>query len=150
MADWNAALDAANFWANHQIDWHQTDWSGGRSYYHLDQWAGRGWPGQTTGNQWFGYWESATRRTEFVYYGGTYNDWNGLVSYAEQNLRGVSTSRAFSSGNGRTAPYVEYDIDYYGAARSSRNARRIVRNPLTGNVVATFDHYQSFEYLGHF
>jgi hypothetical protein len=150
QANWNEALEAADFWANHTIDFNAVNWSGGRSYYHLDNVAGRGWPGQNTGNQWFGYWEPYLHHTEFVYYGGRYNDYNGLLAYHEQNTLGVSSSQAFSTGNGRTAPYVEYDMDYYSAARSSRNARRIVRNPNTGNTYVTYDHYQSFYYLGRY
>lgn len=154
-ADWNAALEAADFWANHQIDWMATNWSGGRSYYHLNDDAGRGWPGQRYGNQWFGYWEPSVHRTQFIYYGGVYNDWNGNLSWFEQTAHGGTTSNSYSTYRDRfgithNAPYVEYDIDYYGAARTQRNARRIIRNPNTGNVFATFDHYQSFEYLGRF
>lgn len=149
VGDWNAAVETANFWSDHQIDFAAVDWSNAQSYYHLDYWQGHGWPGQTTGNQWFGYWENGVG-TRFVYYGGTYNDYNGLLSNFEQNSHGATSSQAFSTGNGRTAPYVEYDMDYYTAARSSRNARRIVRNPNTGNVYATFDHYNSFYYLGRY
>ena len=31
-----------------------------------------------------------------------------------------------------------------------RDAGRLVRNPNSGNVYVTFDHYQSFNYLGRF
>ncbi|MET9080716.1 ribonuclease domain-containing protein [Streptomyces sp. NPDC004237] len=148
-ADWNAAVEAADFWANHMIDWNQVDYSHGHAYYHLDPWAGRGWPGASSGNQWFGYWDSNTHSTNFIYYGGRFNDYSQDLSWQEQHAQGVSSSRAYSTGNGRLSPYVEYDIDYYRSASSSRNARRIVRNTLTGNVYATFDHYQTFDYIGH-
>ncbi|MDW8805804.1 ribonuclease domain-containing protein [Streptomyces scabiei] len=144
--EWNAAVEAADFWANHSIDFNQVDWSNARSYYHLDDWAGRGWPAASFGNQWFGYWHPG-QGTRFVYYGGTYHDWDGALAGLEQ-FEGESSRNAFSSGNGRTSPYVEYDIDYYGSARSSRNARRIVRNSRTGRVYVTFDHYRSFTYMG--
>lgn len=149
VQEWNAALEAADFWANHTPDWHTLNYYRLRSYIHLDNVAGRGWPGQGSGNRWFGYWEPSIQRTQFIYYGGVYNDWNGLLSNYEHQL-GRSGSQAYSSGNGRTAPYVEYDIDYYGAPNTQRNARRIVRNPLTGDTFATFDHYQSFEYMGRY
>ncbi|MGW1783671.1 hypothetical protein ACWCQQ_31760 [Streptomyces sp. NPDC002143] len=148
VGDWNAALQAADFWANHSIDFNQVDYYNARSYYHLDFWNGRGWPSQSFGNQWFGYWEPG-HGTQFVYYGGRYNDWGGDISLIETYHGGTSTT-AFSSGNGRTAPYVEYDIDYYAAPGTARNARRIIRNPNTRNVYVTFDHYQSFFYLGRF
>ncbi|WP_327313500.1 ribonuclease domain-containing protein [Streptomyces sp. NBC_01235] len=148
-ADWNAANQAADFWANHTIDFHAVNYSGGRSYYHLDQWAGRGWPGQATGGQWFGYWEPSLHRTQFVYYGGRFNDNGGNLANHEQNFLHVSASRAFSTGNGRTAPYVEYDLDYHNVVDNrARGQRRIVRNPNTGNTYVTYDHYQSFYYLG--
>ena len=147
-ADWNDALEAADFWANHSIDFNQVDWYSARSYYHLDQWNGHGWPAQSFGNQWFGYWHPGLG-TRFVYYGGTYNDWDGSVS-AIEHARGVSNSQAYSTSGRTTAPYVEYDIDYYNAPRSSRNARRLVRNPNTRDVYVTYDHYQSFYYLGQF
>ncbi|MFE3856035.1 hypothetical protein ACFXPN_33510 [Streptomyces griseorubiginosus] len=150
-ADWNSALEAADFWANHVIDFHAVSYASGRSYYRLDQWAGRGWPGQRTGNQWFGYWEPSIQRTEFVYYGGVYNDYNGDLAYHEQNQFHVPASRAFSTGNGRTAPYVEYDVDYHAAPNNAgRGLRRIIRNPNTGNTYVTYDHYQTFYYLGHY
>ncbi|MGW0712963.1 hypothetical protein ACWD4G_44785 [Streptomyces sp. NPDC002643] len=148
-ANWNVAVEAADFWANHMIDYNQVDYSNGRSYYHLDRWAGRGWPSARTGTQWFGYWDSNTHSTNFVYFGGRFNDYGGNLAWQEQHAQGVSASQAYSTGNGRLSPYVEYDIDYYHSAGSARNARRIVRNSITGNVYATFDHYATFDYIGH-
>ncbi|SER02457.1 hypothetical protein SAMN04487983_1010142 [Streptomyces sp. yr375] len=53
--NWNWAVEAADFWANHWADTTTSSWYGGRSYYRLDQWAGRGWPGQTFGNRWYAF-----------------------------------------------------------------------------------------------
>lgn len=154
QGDWNDAREAADFWANHEIDFFAVNWSNARSYYVLEPNVGHGWPGQNHGRQWFGYWEPAVHRTQFIYYGGTYNDYNGVVTQMERN-RGVAANRAYSTFTNRIgfthmSSYVEYDLDYYGAARSGRNARRIVRNFITGDVYATFDHYVTFHYLGHF
>jgi hypothetical protein len=154
-AEWNAAIEAANFWSNHRIDFHTVNWAGGRSYYHLDQIAGAGWPPRSTGNQWFGYWDWNLRHTEFIYYGGTYNDWNGNLSSFERGYHGGTTHNSYSTYRDRFgithySPYVEYDIDYYATPGSSRNARRVVRNSITGATFATFDHYSSWNYMGHF
>ncbi|WP_329218411.1 hypothetical protein OG352_19085 [Streptomyces sp. NBC_01485] len=149
VQNWNWAVEAADFWANHWADTTTTSWYGGRTYYRLDQWAGHGWPGQTFGNRWYAYWDSRLHRDQYVYYGGVYNDYNGLLSNFEQ-VRGVSSSRAYSTNGRTTAPYVEYDIAYYNAPNTGRDAMRIIRNPNSGNVYATFDHYQSFDYLGHY
>ncbi|MFJ8026794.1 hypothetical protein [Streptomyces sp. NPDC096311] len=77
------------------------------------------------------------------------------VANFEQVAHGASSSQAYSTytdSNGVThySPYVEYDIDYYNAPGSSRNSRRLIRNPNTGNAFVTYDHYQSFYYLGRF
>ncbi|MEV0227724.1 ribonuclease domain-containing protein [Streptomyces sp. NPDC050704] len=149
-ADWNAAVEAADFWANHAIDFNQVDYSYGHSYYHLYWHPNRGWPHAGFGNQWFGYRDRYTGHTEFVYYGGTFHDRSGDLAWQEQNAQHVSASQAYSTDRTHTSPYVEYDIDYHGSARSSRNARRIVRNSITGNVYVTYDHYATFMYLGHY
>ncbi|WP_327743356.1 hypothetical protein OHO28_08380 [Streptomyces europaeiscabiei] len=153
QADWNHALQAADFWANSNINLHQTLWSGARSYYELDHTPGRGWPGAALGNNWYGY--QTAHGNQFIYYGGTYNDWNGTLSWYEQNTFHVSAARAFTTYTDRfgvthTAPYVEYDTDSYTAARTSRNAWRIVRNVDTGHTFVTYDHYASFYYLGQY
>ncbi|MET8980067.1 hypothetical protein ABZX85_31130 [Streptomyces sp. NPDC004539] len=152
QAAWNAAVQAADFWANHYID-HTTvvRTSLRNSYYVLDQHAGAGWPGQAGGGQWYAYWDERSHNNQFVYYGGRYNDYNGLVSTIEQ-ARGVPASRAFSTQGRNTAPYVEYDMDSYNQPNPAggRDSWRLVRNPNSGNVYVTFDHYQSFDYLGRF
>jgi hypothetical protein len=145
QAEWNEALRAASFWSNHAIDAYP-NWGVG----HLDDSAGRGWPGQNGGRRWFDFWNTNQHRNQYIYYGGRFNDYNGDVAFLEQRGQGVSPNRAFSTGNGRTAPYVEYDIDEYGSTGVRRNARRIVRNPLTGNTYATFDHYRTFAWLGKY
>ncbi|MFC5661671.1 hypothetical protein ACFP3U_01600 [Kitasatospora misakiensis] len=154
--DWNAALEAADFWANHRIDWQTNTWNQGSSYVWLTPAQSAGWPGQATGNRWFGYYEpnQPNQHVQFIYYGGRFDDRDGLLAWYEHQ-RGVSDSQAWSTytdrwGNTHYSPFVEYDIDYYPNAQVPRNARRIVRNVNNGNVYATFDHYQSFEYLGHF
>ncbi|NNN33788.1 hypothetical protein HLK59_26170 [Streptomyces sp. S3(2020)] len=145
-ADWDAGVEAANWWANNNIDQTQVVWSGIRSYYRITS-SHFGWPGQRQGGHWFGFREGS--HDQFVYYGGVYNDWNGMISNIE-HARGVSGSRAYSSAGHTTAPYVEYDISYYGQPNSQRNALRLVRNPNSGNVYLTTDHYQTFTFLGHF
>ncbi|WP_416979606.1 ribonuclease domain-containing protein [Streptomyces sp. T028] len=154
-AEWNGVLQAASFWANHYIDFNAV--VGYRSglrfhnYYRLDTWAGHGWPHAGFGRQWYAYWDNRTRRNQFLYYGGTFNDRSGLISTIEQ-ARGVPASRAFSTDRRRTAPYVEYDVDYWDHpwGTPDRGARRFVRNPNSGNVYYTNDHYRSFYYVGRF
>lgn len=150
-ADWNAALQAADFWANHYIDFNGAVWYRFWEYRRLEHWAGHGWPGQATGQRWYGYFDN-NQNAQFIYYGGTFNDYNGDVAAFEQNspLTHASPSQAFSTGNGRTAPYVEYDMDSYNAPGTQRNARRIIRNTITGNTFVTYDHYKTFAYLGRF
>lgn len=155
QAEWDGALEAASFWANHYIDFnavvrYRSGWRI-NSYYRLDPWASHGWPPARFGNQWFGYRDTHTHRDQFLYYGGTFNDNQGLVSAIEQ-ARGIRADRAFSSDNRRTAPYVEYDLDYWDQPWGvpNRGIRRLVRNPNSGNVYVTFNHYTSFYYLGHF
>ncbi|MET9970202.1 ribonuclease domain-containing protein [Streptomyces sp. NPDC006356] len=144
--EWNDAQEAATFWANHRVDPHY-NWGIGQ----LDYAAGHGWPGQAEGGRWYDFWDSAAHATRFIYYGGRYNDRGGDLASFEQQARRVPPSRAFSTGNGRTAPYVEYDIDEHARTRGQdRGLRRIIRNPLTGNVFATWDHYQTFAWLGKF
>jgi len=145
---WNDAERAADFWANHEIDPHVPQGRAGIG--RLEQQAGHGWPGQAGGNRWFDFWDSRAHADRYIYYGGRFNDREGNLAWFEQQ-RGVPSSRAFSTGNGRTAPYVEYDIDEHTSTRSQdRGLRRIVRNPLTGNVFVTFDHYQTFAWLGKY
>jgi len=152
--DWNQALRAADFWANDYIDYNSVarpQWS--QSYFVLQRWNGHGWPGQAQGRNWYAYhngndpWGNTI--WGYVYYGGRYNDYNGLVTYFE-GFHGGNANTAYPTGNGRTAPYVEYDINGYGAPGAQRDAWRLVRNPNTGNVYATFDHYTNFYYLGRF
>lgn len=149
-AAWNQALEAADFWANHSIDFNQVVRSGWSSYYRLDRGHG-GWPDQFWGRNWYGYYEPSQGRDQFVYYGGTYNDYNGLVTGFEHH-RGVSGNNAWqSSASSGNAPYVEYDVDYYNTPGSSRNSpARIVRNPRSGNTYVSYDHYSSFYFLGRF
>lgn len=146
--DWDAAVEAANFWANNNVDHNQVVRSGIRSYYVISG-SRSGWPGQHDGGQWFAFREPGHSNNQFVYYGGVYNDWNGLISNIEHN-RGVSGSRAYSTNGHSLAPYVEYDISYYAQPNSQRNALRLVRNPNSGNVYLSTDHYQTFTFLGHF
>jgi hypothetical protein len=148
--EWGNAVRAADFWANHQTNQHDVIRTGATSSVHtLDYHAGSGWPPDQYGNHWYGYWDSHAHRNEFVYYGGRYDDSEELVTFLEQ-ARGASSSRAYSSHPNHPAPYVEYDMDAYQAPGAARNETRLVRNPNTGNVYATFDHYQSFNYLGRF
>ncbi|MFK0113012.1 hypothetical protein [Streptomyces sp. NPDC091217] len=151
QADWDDALDAADFWANHEINVFAVVRYRLNSYYRLDFDRSRGWPGARQGNQWLGFWNGAANRDQFVYYGGTFNDYQGLVTTIEQ-ARGVSASRAYQTSRQRTAPYVEYDISYWNQPWGvpNRGSWRLVRNPNSGNVYVTFDHYTSFYYLGHF
>lgn len=147
---WDNAVRAADFWANHQTDRHDMIRTGASSsvptlIYH----GGSGWPPASQGDQWYGYWDSRQHANEFVYTGGRYDDSDGLLSWAEQN-RGASSSRAHSSHPGSPAPYVEYDLDAYQRPGAARSGSRLIRNPSTGNVYATFDHYQSFNFLGRF
>jgi hypothetical protein len=147
QADWNEAVMAADFWANHYIDWNSVVRRNHGQYRILQQWTGHGWPGQADGNRWYGY--HTGNGYGFTYYGGTYNDWNGLLTAFDQRHGGNSTT-SYQTGGGRTAPYVEYDISAYNAPNSRRDAWRLVRNPNNGNTYATFDHYSSFYYLGRF
>ncbi|WP_157849651.1 hypothetical protein [Streptomyces novaecaesareae] len=81
--DWNAALEAADFWANHRIDWQTNTWNQGNSYAWLTPAQNAGWPGQATGNRWFGYYETnqPNQHVQFIYYGGRFDDRDGLLSW---------------------------------------------------------------------
>ncbi|WP_216587962.1 hypothetical protein [Streptomyces brasiliscabiei] len=78
---WNHAPQAADFCANSNIKPHRALWSGGRSYHELDHTRGRVWSGAAHGTNWYGY--QTAHGNQFIYYGGTYNDWNGLLSAFE-------------------------------------------------------------------
>ncbi|MFJ9900620.1 ribonuclease domain-containing protein [Streptomyces sp. NPDC091280] len=144
QADWNEILRAAGFWSNVNIDAYP-NWGVG----HLEVEPGRGWPGQAGGNRWFDFWDSNAHANRYIYYGGRFNDYQGLVSNIER-ANGASSSQAHSTQGSNVSPYVEYDIDEYTSTGVRRNARRIVRNPNTGNVYATTDHYNSFNLVGKF
>ncbi|GAA3796757.1 hypothetical protein GCM10022403_033340 [Streptomyces coacervatus] len=151
QVDWDDANEAATWWANNNVDFNAASVRSGWSWYHrIDAHPGGGWPDSFWGQNWYAFYEPGIGRDQFIYYGGTFHDRAGLVTQAERN-HGVSSNDAWQSSavNGNS-PYVEYDIDYYGSANDPRNARRLVRNTRTGNVYATFDHYQTFYYLGHF
>ncbi|WP_035841536.1 hypothetical protein [Kitasatospora azatica] len=154
--DWDAALEAADFWANHRIDWGSHTYNQGNTYAWLTYQQNAGWPGEATGDRWLGYYEPAepNHPIQFIYYGGRFNDWDNNLSAFEQH-RGVSPLQAYGTyrdswGNTHYSPYVEYDMDYYPNAQVPRNARRIVRNTNNGDTFATFDHYQSWNYLGRY
>lgn len=147
---WRDTVQAANFWANSNIDFFQVIWSGGRSYYDLDHTPGRGWPGAGHGRNWYAY-QSGTGN-QFIYYGGTFHDYNGDITFFETQVMHVSAAQAYSTYTDRwgirhNSPYVEYDMDSYPAARTARNARRIIRNVNTGHTFVTYDHYTSFYYI---
>ncbi|WP_416973698.1 hypothetical protein [Streptomyces sp. 4F14] len=146
--EWNDAVEAADFWANHDIDRFVP--RGKLGVGRLNPQLAHGWLPQEDGGRWFDFWNGRAGTDRFIYYGGRFNDRDGTLAGLEQH-RGEPSSRAFSTGNGRTAPYVEYDIDERTSSRSqNRGLRRIIRNPLTGNVFATFDHYQTFSWLGEY
>lgn len=152
--DWNAALEAADFWANHYIDWNGWVRTGnwGSGVWTLEHWQGHGWPAAINGGHWYAIHSAvAPGRYDYLYYGGRFHDYGGLISNFER-YHGGTAATSFSSGSGRTAPYVEYDLDYWSSTSPAggRGARRIVRNPNTGNVYVTYDHYTSFYFLGRF
>ncbi|GAA2518705.1 ribonuclease domain-containing protein [Streptomyces longisporus] len=150
QVDWDDANIAATWWANNNIDFSRVVRSGWSRYYRIDGAQGHGWPDAFWGRNWYGFYEPGVGRDQFIYYGGTFNDNAGVITRAEIN-HGVSSNDAWQSSQVHgNSPYVEYDIDYYGSAGASRNARRLVRNTRSGNVYATFDHYNSFYYLGRF
>ncbi|MDX3517917.1 ribonuclease domain-containing protein [Streptomyces scabiei] len=149
--DWNAAIEAADFWANYEAN-HlgaTVAYTPSERYWRLDHTPGHGWPSAGGGGVWYAYWDRHTQNYEYVYYGGRFNDSQRRVTRAE-NRRGVANTNAFPTAGTRSSPYVEYDIDYYDDPHDPRNARRIVRNTRTGHVYATFDHYNTFYYLGRY
>ncbi|MFD7902363.1 hypothetical protein ACFV4F_07115 [Kitasatospora sp. NPDC059722] len=147
--DWQDANSATAFWANYNIDWGNTTFG----YRDLSPQWGHGWPAQVYGGTWYAYFEPNYSADRFIYYGGTFNDYGGNLT-AEERAHGVGGAQAWATqGYGQSAnraPYVEYDMDVYTQANppGGRNARRIVRNPNSGNVYVTFDHYNTFHYLG--
>ncbi|MBV1942397.1 hypothetical protein KUF83_38525 [Streptomyces sp. BV286] len=99
---WDNAVRAADFWANHQTDRHDVIRTGATSSVpSLIHHGGAGWPPASEGDQWYGYWDSHQHANEFVYTGGRYDDSEELLTFAEQ-ARGASSSRAYSSHPGRT------------------------------------------------
>ncbi|WP_198539522.1 ribonuclease domain-containing protein, partial [Streptomyces graminilatus] len=133
-------------------------WSNQNYYQRLRYQRGAGWPGWADGGHWYGYWEPAANwgrgANMFLYYGGTFHDYGNRVSNQEIQ-RGAGRSDAHASytdrfGQWHRSTYVEYDIDFHSQARAGRDAPRIVRDFRTGDVYATFDHYNRFHYLGRF
>ncbi|MFI9169326.1 hypothetical protein [Streptomyces lincolnensis] len=153
--DWHDAQDAANFWSNRHINWSEATWRSTRSGFHWDSYyrldnGGPGWPDPPTGYQgWFYLQYPNTNTQRFMYTGGTYRDDSHILRNAEMG-RGVTPGNA---QGGAQSGYREYDIDSHtgpGGRGVSRGQRRIVRNIHSGHVYATFDHYKTFHYLGHF
>ncbi|WP_159049571.1 ribonuclease domain-containing protein [Streptomyces sp. NRRL WC-3618] len=146
---WQDANSSAAFWANYNIDWNHSTF-GWRDL--SPQW-GHGWPAQAYGGTWYAYFEPNYSADRFIYYGGIFNDYNGTLTRQER-ARGASPNQAWSTlpNNTRLSPYVEYDIHMYSHTNPSggRGQHRLVRNPNTGNVYATFDHYNTFYFLGRF
>lgn len=150
---WQDANSAAAFWANYNFSWGNYERApNGTDYNRISYQRYHGWPDQVYGGRWVGYWEGQWRQSRFIYYGGLYNDYGHQVTTAEAS-RGVSSANAFSTwrdySGSHTAPYVEYDMDAYNGP-TGRNDRRLVRNPRTGHVYVTFNHYNTFYYLGRF
>ncbi|MFE2407243.1 hypothetical protein ACFXDE_02735 [Kitasatospora sp. NPDC059408] len=148
---WQDANSAAAFWGNYNIDWGHTTFG----YYDVSPQWGHGWPAQVYGGTWYAYFEADVSADRFIYYGGTFNDYAGQITGFER-ARGVGSSQAWSTpgygGTGNRSPYVEYDMDSWTNTRPAggRGDRRIVRNPNTGHTYVTFDHYNTFYYLGNF
>ncbi|MEW2119289.1 ribonuclease domain-containing protein [Streptomyces sp. NPDC005474] len=150
---WQDANSAAAFWANYNFQWGYYEYTpNGTAYDRISWHRYQGWPAQVYGGRWVGYWEGSRQQSRFMYYGGLYNDYGRQVSN-EERRRGVGAADAYSTFTdnwGRhNAPYVEYDMDAY-TSPTGRNDRRLVRNPRTGHVYVTFDHYNTFHYLGRF
>lgn len=146
--NWNGALSAATFWSMHGINHfnglHELVTEGNPQYH-------GGWPGDTARSAvgWY-HWTTGTflrRETNWIWYGGVFNDRNHRLSNLEASF-GVPASRR----QGVHQVYREYDMLGYTTGQrpgsGSRGQYRIVRNVDTGHVYATFDHYTSFHYLG--
>lgn len=149
---WREAFQAASFWANHYIDFSQTvRYNLLNRVFCLEPWPGHGWPGARYNGGWYGY-EDGHGHNRYIYYGGTYNDYNTEITRLE-HARGISSSHAYATGPRRSAPYVEYDVNDWAQPWGvpNRGDWRLVRNPNSGNVYVTFQHYKpgSFHYLTH-
>ncbi|MFF4799948.1 hypothetical protein ACFY1U_16290 [Streptomyces sp. NPDC001351] len=146
--DWNEAVMAADFWANHYIDWNSRVNYGWGQYRILQPWNGHGWPGRGDGQRWYAYRDG--RGYGYVYYGGEYEDRNGFLTQFDIGAHGGNSSTSYQHGPNGPSSYIEYDINGHNAPNDPRDAWRIVRNVNNGNTYATFDHYNSWNYLGRY
>ncbi|MHC5903632.1 hypothetical protein ACVNF4_06915 [Streptomyces sp. S6] len=141
--DWRAAVTAADFWNTHDINrangLNELVTSENPQYH-------QGWPGDTNGRGWYSFTTGSwpRRTTHWIYYGGVFQDRGGQVANQEA---GFHVPNMYTDGS--TGAYREYDtLSHESTGSNIRGTMRIVRNIYTGHVYATFDHYNTFHYLG--